>query len=243
MKLYHIFPDLMNLYGDYGNLTVLQAALTEGGAEAEIVPVHPGEQPDLQAADFLYMGPGTEEARNAALLHLRPLKDALADAILTRQVPTLFTGNSWPLLGRTLTLSDGSVLEGLGLFSYDAAESLVRYTGDAIAAPAADGLPSQPVVGFLNRCDTVRGVDTPLFTLEMGQGNEGKGGSPAEGFLQGSFYATHLIGPLLVKNPHLLHHFASLLGGGPLPVDEGSHAALAYQVTLTALRQRLEAKG
>lgn len=242
MKLYHIFPDLMNLYGDYGNLTVLQAALAEGGVEAEIVPVHPGDQPDLQAADFLYMGPGTEEARNAALLHLRPLKDALADAILTRQVPTLFTGNSWSLLGRTLTLASGETLDGLGLFDYATSETSARYTGDAIAAPAADGLPSDPVVGFLNRCDTVRGVDAPLFTLEMGRGNDGADRS-AEGFLQGGFHATHLIGPLLVKNPHLLHHFASLLGGGPLPVDEGSHAALAYQVTLTALRQRLEAKG
>lgn len=241
MKLYHIFPDLMNLYGDYGNLTALKAALAEGGVEAEIVPVHPGEQPDLQAADFLYMGPGTEEARNAALPHLRPLKDALADAILTRQVPTLFTGNSWSLLGRTLTLADGSVLEGLGLFPYDTAESLTRTTGDAIAAPAADGLPSQPVVGFLNRCDTVRGVNTPLFTLEMGRGNDGADRS-AEGFLQGGFHATHLIGPLLVKNPHLLHHFVSLLGVQPQPVDETSHAALAYQVTLTALRQRSEAK-
>lgn len=241
MKLYHIFPDLMNLYGDYGNLTALKAALAEGGVEAEIVPVHPGDQPDLQAADFLYMGPGTEEARNAALLHLRPLKDALADAILTRQVPTLFTGNSWPLLGRTLTLSDGETLDGLGLFDYATSETSARYTGDAIAAPAADGLPNQPVVGFLNRCDTVRGVDAPLFTLEMGRGNDGADRS-AEGFLQGGFHATHLIGPLLVKNPHLLAYFASLLGVTPQPVDETSHAALAYQVTLTALRQRLEAK-
>lgn len=242
MKLYHIFPDLMNLYGDYGNLTVLQAALAEGGVEAEIVPVHPGDQPDLREADFLYMGPGTEEARNAALLHLRPLKDALADAILTRQVPTLFTGNSWSLLGRTLTLASGETLDGLGLFDYATSETSARYTGDAIAAPVADNLPNQPVVGFLNRCDTVRGVDAPLFTLEMGQGNEGKGENPAEGFVQGSFYATHLIGPLLVKNPHLLAYFVSLLGVTPQPVDETSHAALAYQVTLTALRQRLEAK-
>lgn len=242
MKLYHIFPDLMNLYGDYGNLTVLQAVLTEGGAEAEIVPVHPGEQPDLQAADFLYMGPGTEEARNAALLHLRPLKDALADAILTRQVPTLFTGNSWSLLGRALTLASGETLDGLGLFDYATSETSARYTGDAIAAPAADGLPNQPVVGFLNRCDTVRGVDAPLFTLEMGQGNDGADRS-AEGFLQGGFHATHLIGPLLVKNPHLLAYFVSLLGVQPQPVDETSHAALAYQVTLAALRQRLAGKG
>lgn len=237
MKLYHIFPDLMNLYGDYGNLAVLRRALADAGVEAELVPLRPGEAADLADADLLYMGPGTEPARNAALEHLRPLKDALADALLKRNVPALFTGNAWSLLGQRVTLADGAALEGLGLFDYAFAETRTRVTGDAIAAPAADGLPPEPSVGFLNRCDTVQGVTTPLFTLEMGKGNDGA--SPAEGFIQGSFYATHLIGPLLVKNPHLLRHFLSLLGAEPGPADEASHPALAYQVTLQALRQRL----
>lgn len=237
VKLYHIFPDLMNLYGDYGNLAVLQKALADAGVESEIVKLRPGETADLADADFLYMGPGTEPARNAALEHLRPLKDALADAILTRQVPTLFTGNAWSLLGQCLTLAGGETLESLGLFGYTTEESRDRYTGDAIAAPANQGLPSQPAVGFLNRCDTVCGAGTPMFTLEMGKGNDGS--SPAEGFVSGSFHATHLTGPLLVKNPHLLSYFVALLGAEPVPVDPASHPALAYEVTLTALRQRL----
>lgn len=227
----------MNLYGDYGNLVVLQKALAGAGAETEIVKLRPGEATDFAEADFLYMGPGTEPARNAALEHLRPLKDALADAILTRQVPALFTGNAWSLLGQTLTLANGETAAGLGLFDYTTAESRDRYTGDAIAAPAGQGLPGQPAVGFLNRCDVVHGVETPLFSLEMGKGNDGNG--PAEGFVQGGFYATHLIGPLLVKNPHLLNYIVSLLGVEPAPLDDGSHPALAYQVTLQALRQRL----
>lgn len=237
MKLYHIFPDLMNLYGDYGNLVVLQKALADAGAEAKVVPVRPGGTPDLSDADFLYMGPGTEPARNAALEHLRPWRDALAEAVLIRGVPTLFTGNSWTLLGRSITLADGSPLEGLGLFDYATVETRDRATGDAIALPAAQALPSAPAVGFLNRCDRVTGVEAPLFTLEMSKGNDGA--SPAEGFVLGNFHATHLIGPLLVKNPHLLNHFVSLLGVEPRPVNEADHTALAYQVTLTALRQRL----
>ena len=237
MKLYHFFPDLMNLYGDYGNLVVLQKALADAGAEAEIVKVRPGDVPDLADADFLYMGPGTEPARNAALEHLRPWKDVLSNALLTRRVPALFTGNAWSLLGAAITTPAGTV-GGLGLFDYATTETAVRVTGDAIAAPAADGLPGRPAVGFLNRCDTVAGMDTPLFTLEMGKGNDGV--SPAEGFVQGNFYATHLIGPLLVKNPHLLAHFVFLLGAEPVPVDSSSHPALAYEVTLTALRQRME---
>ena len=240
VKLYHIFPDLMNLYGEYGNLTALKEALEAAGLEAEVVKLRPGEETDFADADFLYMGCGTEPARNAALAHLRPLSNALRETILTRQIPALFTGNAWPLLGRKITAVGGRVLEGLGLFGYAAAETRDRYTGDAIALPAASGLPDAPAVGFLNRCDKVEGVETPMFTLKMGRGNDGAERS-AEGFVQGNFYATHLIGPLLVKNPHLLAHFVSLLGGEgkPQPIDETGHAALAYQVTLTALRQRL----
>lgn len=237
MKLYHFFPDLMNLYGDYGNLVALKNALTAAGETAEVVPVRPGHVPDLSDADFLYMGPGTEPARNAALAHLRPWTDALRDALLEKDVPALFTGNAWSLLGQTLTLAGGETLDGLGLFPYATVETRDRYTGDAIARPAPDApLPPLPCVGFLNRCDTVYGVDTPLFTMDMGRGNDG---NAAEGFVHGKFYATHLIGPLLVKDPHLLDHFLSLLGLSPIPGNGESPSSLAYQVTLNALRARL----
>lgn len=237
MKLYHIYPDLMNLYGDYGNLVVLKHALEDAGVDADIVRVAPGDDVDFAQADFLYMGPGTEPARNAALAHLRPWTDALRDALLEKDVPALFTGNAWSLLGQTLTLAGGETLDGLGLFPYATVETRDRYTGDAIARPAPDApLPPLPCVGFLNRCDTVHGVDTPLFTMDMGRGNDG---NAAEGFVHGNFYATHLIGPLLVKDPHLLDHFLSLLGLSPIPGNGESSPSLAYQVTLNALRARL----
>lgn len=237
MKLYHLFPDLMNLYGDYGNLVVLKKALEDAGETAEILPVHPGDKVDLADADFLYMGPGTEPARDRALTLLQPYLDPLRTALLTRQIPALFTGNAWSLLGKTITLADSSTVEGIGIFPYVTTETRDRSTGDAIAEPADEALPNQPAVGFLNRCDKVVGVETPLFSLTMGKGNDSL--SPAEGFHQDSFYATHLTGPLLVKNPHLLNFFVSLLGAAPTPVDEASHPAQAYQVTLQALQARL----
>ena len=265
MKLYHLFPDLMNLYGDYGNLVVLKKALEDAGETAEIVAVHPGDGVDFADADFLYMGPGTEPARNHALTLLQPHLDPLRTALLDRHTPALFTGNAWSLLGQTITLASGETVDALGLFDYTTTETRDRYTGDAIATPAGKipsnhgktpemqnktpgnhgdalasreaSLPKQGVVGFLNRCDKVEGVTTPLFFLRMGKGNDGV--SPAEGFRHENVFATHLTGPLLVKNPHLLNFFVSLLGTTPTPVDENGHPALAWQVTLRALQARL----
>lgn len=235
MKLYHLFPDLMNLYGDYGNLAVLRAALEGCGLEAQLVTVAPGETPGPVPGDLLYMGPGTEPALHKALEYLRPMAPVLRSA-LDAGVPMLFTGNSWLALGRTLTTKEGQVLEALSLADFTATETGERYTGDAIAQSVEPALPQPPTVGFQNRCDRVDGVSAPLFSMVMGQGNAP--GAPAEGLHQGSLFCTHLTGPLLVKNPHLLAHFATLLGGQYQP-SAGDHAALAYQTTLNALQARM----
>lgn len=235
MKLYHLFPDLMNLYGDYGNLLVLKDALARCGVEGEIVPVSPGDAPDPAPGDLLYMGPGTEPARDKALEHLRPMLPILRSA-LERHIPMLFTGNSWLTLGHGLTTGRGQVLEGLALAEFTAVETDSRYTGDAIAQCVEESLPHDPVVGFQNRCDQVRGVTAPLFSMIMGQGNCPE--EPGEGLHAGSLLCTHLTGPLLVKNPHLLAYLTLLLGGQPSGQPD-AHAQAAYQVTLDALQARL----
>lgn len=59
------------------------------------------------------------------------------------------------------------------------------------------------MVGFVNRCSVITGVETPLVTsMDMGHGNEGPCGP--EGYHQGSVFASQLTGPILVKNPALL---------------------------------------
>ena len=67
IRLLHIFPDLMNLYGDYANLAVLSRALAQMGAAAEIVKVSPGEEIPLSGAALAYIGPGTERRLEYAL--------------------------------------------------------------------------------------------------------------------------------------------------------------------------------
>lgn len=234
MKLYHLFPDLMNLYGDRGNLLILRQYLSRRELPAEIVPLPPGAVPDLSPGDLLYAGPGTEPALHAALEHLRPLGPVLQEA-LAAGVPMLFTGNSWLGLGRSLTTARGETLEGLGLLDFQAVESDRRYTGDALARTLGEDAPPETVVGFQNRCDQVQGSVSPLFSMEMGPGNAP--GEPGEGLRQGSLLCTHLIGPLLVKNPQLLAWLAALLGARPGPEPDGE-ARLAYATTLEALRGR-----
>lgn len=235
MKILHLYPDLMNLYGDQGNLRVLARRLTGQGEKVLIDRLDPGETPDFTGYDLLYMGPGTERSQKAALEHLRPHAGALK-AALEGGTHGLFTGNAASMLGREVVDGDGKSWPGLGLLDFVSREKKdVRYTGDAIVKhPDLD----RPLVGFLNKCETWEGTVTPLFRTVMGKGDFP--GGDGEGLVRGNFLGTHLIGPVLVKNPHFHTWFLRrLLGREPEPIACPNEEK-AYEVTLQALMERGE---
>lgn len=233
MKILHLYPDLMNLYGDSGNLRVLSRRLRDQGEEAVIDRLDPGETPDFAGYDLLYLGPGTERSQKAALEHLRPYSDALK-AALEGGTHGLFTGNAASMLGREVVDGNGTAHPGLGLLDFVSREHKdTRCTGDAIVKhPELD----RPLVGFLNKCEDWEGAVTPLFRTVMGKGDFP--GEDGEGFVTGNFLGTHLIGPVLVKNPHFHAWFVKrLLGREPKPISYPNEEK-AYEVTLQALMER-----
>ena len=104
------------------------------------------------------------------------------------------------LLGKTITDDAGKVYEGLGLADFTAVQNKKRFVEDVYGHT---DLYEDAVVGFVNRCSVITGVETPLLTsMDMGRGNEGPCGP--EGYHKGSVFASQLTGPILVKNPALL---------------------------------------
>lgn len=233
MKILHLYPDLMNLYGDSGNLRVLARRLRDQGEEVTIDRLDPGQTPDFAKYGFLYLGPGTERSQKAALEALRPHTDTLR-AALEGGTHGLFTGNAASLLGREVIGGAGQVWPGLGLLDFVSREKKdERYTGDAIVRhPELD----QPLVGFLNKCETWEGSVTPLFQTVMGRGDFP--GGAGEGFTTRNFLGTHLIGPVLVKNPHFHSWLLKRLLGRDLKPMDYPNEEKAYGVTLQALLER-----
>lgn len=237
IKLLHLYPQAMSLYGEYANLTLLSRYLTWRGAQVEIQTVDCDNAPDFAGADLIYMGAGTERTQKAALGWLTPYRDALKEA--AEHALVLFTGNAMELLGKSVTDRTGKVYEALGFGDFATVETDKRVPHDAIART---NLFPEPVVGFVNKCSTTSGVEEPLFeVMTMGMGNGQKGG--AEGFRRGNVVGTHITGPVLVKNPAFLAWVAEriLANRGetlPLPEDKPDwliHAEQAYQVTLEEL--------
>ena len=151
----------------------------------------------------------------------------------------LFAGTAMELLGTSVTEADGTSYGGIGLAGFATVHSERRMVEDVYGH--TDLFP-EAVVGFMNKCGTVTGVETPLLaSVEFGIGNEGE--KTPEGFHWKNVFASELTGPILVKNPRLLESLASALyarRGETLPEERAadSWAVRGYAVTEEQLRRR-----
>ena len=198
LTILHLYPDCMSLYGEYANVMVLRRHLEAMGVSVTVEAALFEDAPDFEHADFIYMGAGSERTQKAALTALLPHKEALKAAV-ERGAVVLFTGNAMEILGRDITDGTGKRWTGLGLTDFTTVETSQRTPEDVVAHTA---LWDSAVVGFMNKCSMTEDVSTPLFDrLSLGFGNEEAKG--AEGYVSGNVFATHITGPLLVKNPDL----------------------------------------
>lgn len=242
VRIIHFYPDLMNLYGSHANVLALERYLRGLECEVTVETVLPGDTADLASGHFFYMGAGTERAAQAAMKDFvrfsGPLIDAAQDG-----AAMLFAGTAMDLIGESVKEADGSSYEGLGLAGFTTEHSLRRIVEDVYGH--TDIYP-EAVVGFINKCSIVSGVHLPfLTTLNRGFGNETERGP--EGFHWKNVFASHLTGPLLVKNPKLLETMAAAIyarWGKTLPPERPTDpwAESAYAVTEEYLRSRRKLK-
>ena len=241
LKLVHFYPDLMSLYGSYANVSVLRRYLSALGHTVTVQAVAPGEGADLGRADFLFMWAGTERVQRFAagdFAQYGPAVKAAADD----GCAMLFAGTAMELLGASVTTKDGETFDGIGLAGFTTAQGSRRIVGDVYGA--TDLFP-EAVIGFMNKCGQIRGVETPLLTsLALGYGNEAEKGP--EGFHWKNVFASELTGPILVKNPRLLEAVAAAIlarRGTQLPEEAATdpYAEAGYAITAEQLRLRAEA--
>lgn len=237
LTILHLYPDCMSLYGEYANIAVLRRHLEAMGVAVRVENALFEDAPDFRNADFIYMGAGTERTQKAALAALLPHKEALKAAI-DRGSVVLFTGNAMETLGLSIVDAEGKVWPCLGLADFATVETDRRAPEDVVAHT---GLWESPVVGFMNKCSMTEDAP-PLFDrLSLGFGNEEEKGP--EGYVDGNVFATHLTGPILVKNPgfvdFLIRRIFSLKGWElPQALPVLPYEREAYEVTLRELTAR-----
>lgn len=205
MRIIHLFADLCNLYGDYGNVCALKRELENKGQTVEVEYQSVDDTIDISGADFVFIGSATERNQKVALNYLQNYKDNIKSALDNGTV-ILATGNSFEMFGQSVTDCDGVKHDGLMFFPYETAEGKERIVTDSLCVTS---LCSGDIIGFVNKASLTTGVDSPLFDVKQGSGN-GRVDSK-EGVHYGNFYGTHLIGPVLIRNPQLCEYFAEML--------------------------------
>lgn len=249
MKILHLYHDIMNLYGEYANVSAMQRMLGKNEVSYEMDKLSVNDKLSLMDYDFIYVGSGTESNQKYILEHLRLYKEELK-AYLESGKMLLMTGNSFEILGKNLKDAKGKVYEGLAFFDFEVTEQeRTRNTADAVFQLVEQKRISsdkdfgkenrnRELVGFINKCSTIEGIETPLFQVKMGLGNENKG--TTEGIRYKNFFGTHLTGPILIKNPYFLIQIAGDLCGKEMNGDYLTYEKAGYEITLRELTKRME---
>ena len=207
----HMYPELLNLYGDGGNVTVLAQRARARGINVEVAHIKHGDTIDLTRADIVFLGGGPDREQRMASHDLIEQADELRAYVEDDGVLLAICGG-YQILGHEWILGDQAVA-GLGIIDIvtKRAEggSHNRLVGNiALTSPIAH----MPVIGYENHAGrTFIGSDCKPFGHVIGHCGHGNNDTDkADGVLYRNVIGTYLHGPLLAKNPevadYLLEH-------------------------------------
>lgn len=205
-NIVHLYPDLMNLYGDRGNLICLQKRLQWHGQQCEIHTVHLGQPVNFEGIDMVFMGGGSDREQGLVYQDLVKRADAFGDAI-EQGLPVLFICGAYQLLGEAYITPDGQEIPGLGIYDFITRVEQPRLIGNILLRVELNGGRTN-VVGFENHGGRTYLQDSglqPFGRVVKGHGNNGQDGG--EGLRYHNLIGTYLHGPLLPKNPAVADFF------------------------------------
>ncbi len=200
INILHLYYDLLNLYGENGNIKALKNHLEEQNIKVNIEFLTLNDNIDFKKYDLVYIGSGTEENILLALKDIMKYKKSIKEYIENNKF-FLSTGNSIVLFGKTLK-QDNITHKCLNIFDYESKKEPFRMVDQAVF-----NMPTikSKIIGFQNQSYTTKNIKNPLFTVIRGIGSYPN--SEEEGIYYKNFFGSYLIGPLLVRNPNLLSFF------------------------------------
>jgi lipid II isoglutaminyl synthase (glutamine-hydrolysing) len=220
LRVCALYPDLMNIYADRGNIAVLRARCEWRGLGFEVAASGMGERLDPGAADLFYMGGGQDRDQALVAQDMVDTKRGSLHEAAGRGAVVLAVCGGYQLLGHSYHLG-GQELPGIGLVDlYTVREEGPRLIGNC-AIEADLGTGPRIVAGFENHGGrTYLGAgEQPLGRVLNGFGNNGKDGF--EGVHRDNVIGTYLHGPLLPKNVWLADRLIEIALGIELePLDD-----------------------
>lgn len=225
IKILYLYPDMLELYGDYGNIQVLKYRIESRGYKAIIDRYSIGNAaPNFNDYDIVFAGGGADNEQSILAEDLVKYKDNIKEAVNNGVFFLLICG-AYQLFGKYYKGVEGNIIPGLEIFDYYTVanpDRKKRCIGNIVIDTTLDANINieksansneyssdnidtlnlkTKVIGFENHGGQTFDISNSFGNVLFGNGN--KFGDSAEGFFENNVIATYLHGPLLSKNPEL----------------------------------------
>ncbi len=205
LKLAHLYPKLLNIYGDIGNIIAIKKRCEWRGINVIIDDIGIGDK--ITEHDFYFIGGGQDLQQIAVSKELQKHKEFL---LAERDRGAVFLGicGGYQLFGHYYQPNNGKRLEGISLIDAYTVAGDKRYIGNVTVS--TDLVEPNTLVGFENHSGLtyLQGETKPIGKTVIGNGNNGK--DKTEGAYYKNVFGTYLHGSFLPKNPHFTDYLLKL---------------------------------
>lgn len=226
LNILHLYPDLMSIYGDRGNILALTKRTVWRNIAVNLVEASIGDRLSLKDIDLIFFGGGQDKEQVLVCEDLQADKKFILQEAVESGTVMLGICGGFQLLGKYYRTGNGKELPGCDIMQLRTEPGAKRMIGNVILQTPLSG---QELVGFENHSGRtyLSGQTKPLGQVVCGFGNNGEDGQ--EGAVYKNCFGTYLHGPLLPKNPWFADYLIELA----LQRKYGS-------VTLSELDDRIE---
>lgn len=192
IKIAHLYYDLMNLYGENGNVRCLVRNLEKQEINVELTRLTIDDEIKFEEYDIFYIGSGNNENFLITLNDLKKYSDNIKGIINDKFF--IVTGNALNLFGKYYKIKNEEI-ECLNIFDFYTESKRKRKVGENLYL---FNNVEEKIIGFENTADILKNNTNLLFINY-------KNNKP-EGVKKNNFYGTYLLGPILIRNPHFVSY-------------------------------------
>ncbi|WP_066894311.1 type 1 glutamine amidotransferase [Clostridium nigeriense] len=206
LNICHLYPDLLNVYGDVGNILILKHRAEERGIKVNLINLSLNDEFDAENTDILFFGGGQDFEQSIVSDDLKTIKKPMLKKYIEDEKVVIAICGGYQLLGNYYIAPNGEKIEGLGILDIYTEAGENRFIGNTVIYNEDF---NETYVGFENHSGRtyINGLK-PLGKCLHGYGNNGEDGY--EGCIYKNTYCSYFHGSLLSKNPELADRFLKI---------------------------------
>ena len=225
MKIEVLFPEICNLYGDLANIKYLKRASNK----IEVINTHLNDEPYFvnNKPDLIYMGTMTENSQKIVIEKLEKYKDRIKE-LIDEGVHFLITGNALEIFGKSIIDEEGNETKCLNIYDTVAKQDMMNRFNSLYVGEFDD----LKIVGYKSQFTQSYGDNSNNFFMKTLRSVGINPDTDKEGIKINNFYATYVIGPILLLNPLFAKYLLDSIGLKEYKLDFEEEAIEAYNSRL-----------